>query len=407
MKLLLDVIYALLENTIYVMYLDLFFKDKRQIRYNKIFFIIMMSLLSLIMNKYIVINYSGVILLIVSFIYVQHFYHGDIYNKLIKIVFININMLLINGLCMFLLNQQSLQYVMYAYDGYLGYLITFISKGIWLIKYFYLKKYLKKEFQLNKHIWFFVMSTLITIIFLDIYSFNEYLLNQMRLSSIIYLYIVSLMVIILIYILCLEMTQYYQNLMNQKIHEQALKYEETLLKIANQKSKKYNKMIHDYKKLVKDLKENQMIETKNLSLEIPTEVIHTDNIVLNYVFNRYMEIMKEHHIDFYGTYSDKIYSGVSSYDLTTILKILLDHVIVLSENVTHKAVHYTVESQKYYTIIKVKCLLENDLIIDQNFKKKEHLIEEICLKYNGRKTSKIEDNQYIFSCYLENSGNLL
>ena len=96
MKLLLDVIYALLENTIYVMYLDLFFKDKRQIRYNKIFFIIMMSLLSLIMNKYIVINYSGVILLIVSFIYVQHFYHGDIYNKLIKIVFININMLLIN-----------------------------------------------------------------------------------------------------------------------------------------------------------------------------------------------------------------------------------------------------------------------------------------------------------------------
>ncbi len=74
---------------------------------------------------------------------------------------------------------------------------------------------------------------------------------------------------------------------------------------------------------------------------------------------------------------------------------------------THKAVHYTVESQKYYTIIKVKCLLENDLIIDQNFKKKEHLIEEICLKYNGRKTSKIEDNQYIFSCYLENSGNLL
>lgn len=138
MKLLLDVIYALLENTIYVMYLDLFFKDKRQIRYNKIFFIIMMSLLSLIMNKYIVINYSGVILLIVSFIYVQHFYHGDIYNKLIKIVFININMLLINGLCMFLLNQQSLQYVMYAYDGYLGYLITFISKGIWLIEYFYL-----------------------------------------------------------------------------------------------------------------------------------------------------------------------------------------------------------------------------------------------------------------------------
>lgn len=48
-------------------------------------------------------------------------------------------MLLINGLCMFLLNQQSLYYIVYTYDGYLGYLITFISKGIWVIEYFYLK----------------------------------------------------------------------------------------------------------------------------------------------------------------------------------------------------------------------------------------------------------------------------
>ena len=109
-------------------------------------------------------------------------------------------------------------------------------------------------------------------------------MNQMRLSSIICLYVVSLMMIVLIYILCLEMTQYYQRLMNRKIHEQALRYEETLVEIANQKSKKYNKIIHDYKKFVKDLKENQEIELQDISLEIPTEVIHTNNIVLNYVF---------------------------------------------------------------------------------------------------------------------------
>ena len=38
------------------------------------------------------------------------------------------------------------------------------------------------------------------------------------------------------------------------IFNQALRYEETLVEIANQKSKKYNKIIHDYKKFVKDLK---------------------------------------------------------------------------------------------------------------------------------------------------------
>ena len=363
MKLFIDIICVLIENLIYVMYLDLFFKNRKEVKHNKIFFIVFMSFLSLMMNKYFAISYGGIILLIISLIYIHLFYDGDIYNKIIKLIFVNVNMLLINGLCMFLLNQQSLYYIVYTYDGYLGYLITFISKGIWVIEYFYLKKYLKEEFQLNKHIWFFVMITLVAIIFLDLYTFNEYLMNQMRLSSIICLYVVSLMMIVLIYILCLEMTQYYQRLMNRKIHEQALQYEETLVEIANQKSKKYNKIIHDYKKLVKDLKENQEIELKDISLEIPTEVIHTNNIVLNYVFNRYTEIMKEHQIDFYGTYSDQIYQGVSSYDLATILKLLLDHAIVLSQKTTHKAIHYTIESQRYYTIIKIRCLIENEIVL--------------------------------------------
>ena len=407
MKLFIDIICVLIENLIYVMYLDLFFKNRKEVKHNKIFFIVFMSFLSLMMNKYFAISYGGIILLIISLIYIHLFYDGDIYNKIIKLIFVNVNMLLINGLCMFLLNQQSLYYIVYTYDGYLGYLITFISKGIWVIEYFYLKKYLKEEFQLNKHIWFFVMITLLAIIFLDLYTFNEYLMNQMRLSSIICLYVVSLMMIVLIYILCLEMTQYYQRLMNRKIHEQALQYEETLVEIANQKSKKYNKIIHDYKKLVKDLKENQEIELKDISLEIPTEVIHTNNIVLNYVFNRYTEIMKEHQIDFYGTYSDQIYQGVSSYDLATILKFLLDHAIVLSQKTTHKAIHYTIESQRYYTIIKIRCLIENEIVVDHQFKKNEYLIEEICRKYNGKKLSKIEDNQYMFGCYLENSGDLL
>lgn len=52
-------------------------------------------------------------------------------------------------------------------------------------------------------------------------------------------------------------------------------------------------------------------------------------------------------------------------------------------------------------------LVENGIVVDHHFKKNEYLIEEICRKYNGKKLSKIEDNQYIFGCYLENSGDLL
>ena len=106
-----------------------------------------------------------------------------------------------------------------------------------------------------------------------------------------------------------------------------------LWKLLIKKVKKYNKIIHDYKKLVKDLKRKSgNLNLSNISLEIPTEVIqHKQQLLLNYVFNRYTEVMKEHQIDFYGTYSDQIYQGVSSYDLATILKFLLDHAIVLSQ----------------------------------------------------------------------------
>ena len=404
MKFLLNIGYALVSNLIYIMYLDLFFKNKKDLKGNRIIFLIIMTVVSLFINKHLIISYGDIILFIISLIYAYLFYIGDHYNKLTKIIFVYINMILIDGLCLFLLNRQTLHYVFNTYDGLLGYLIRFTSKDIWLIEYFYLKQYLKKEFQLNKHIWLFVMLTLGGIIILDIYTFNNYLMNQISISFVICLYMVSCMVIVLIYILCLEMTNYYQGLMNQKIHEQALQYEETLIEITNQKTKEYNKIVHDYKKLIDDVSQNHQVD--HLSANIPMEVFHTNNIALNYVFNQYMEIMKKQNIDFYGTYSNRIYPGVSSNDLTMILKIFLDHALMLNKNVENKAIHYKIESQEYCTIIKIKCFVQKDFF-DFKFKRKEYIVEEICEKYNGRKISKIEDNYYIFGCYLENSEDLL
>lgn len=38
MKLFIDIICVLIENLIYVMYLDLFFKNRKEVKHNKIFF---------------------------------------------------------------------------------------------------------------------------------------------------------------------------------------------------------------------------------------------------------------------------------------------------------------------------------------------------------------------------------
>lgn len=69
MKLFIDIICVLIENLIYVMYLDLFFKNRKEVKHNKIFFIVFMSFLSLMMNKYFAISYGGIILLIMFNIY--------------------------------------------------------------------------------------------------------------------------------------------------------------------------------------------------------------------------------------------------------------------------------------------------------------------------------------------------
>jgi len=395
MKLFFYGVCLLLENILYIKYFELLLKNKKEIKFNRICFIILVSMISLMADCYFTIKCGS---LIFSLIYSCMVYYDEKnYIKLIKMFLINSNMAIIKGMCMLILNCQTVQFN----------LLYFISDIIWFIEYICLKNYLNKKCQLNKKVYFFIMGILIGIITLEIYVLKEYLTDRIKLSWFAYVSIISFVIIALDYLLYTEILKNYYLLINQNNYEQALDYEEKLIEIIDQRSKEYNKFVHDYKKQIKDIKENQDIQVKDILLEMPTEVIHTNNIALNYVFNQYMEIMKNHHIDFYGTYPDKIYRGVSSYDLMTILKLLLDHAIVLSEGVNCKVIHYTLESQKYYTIIKIQCMVLDDIIIDQEFKKREYLIDGICRKYNGKKISKIEDNQYTLGCYLENNRNLL
>ena len=119
-------------------------------------------------------------------------------------------------------------------------------------------------------------------------------------------FFISFLVIILIYVVCIEMTHFYQNLMNEKIHTQALQYEETLVDVICQKIQEYNKIVHDYRKLINAVKEHKSNEElgkiiESISDELPKEVIHTNHIAVNYAMNQYMELSKEKQVDFYGT----------------------------------------------------------------------------------------------------------
>ena len=117
-------------------------------------------------------------------------------------------------------------------------------------------------------------------------------------------------------------------LMNEKIHIQALQYEETLVDVICQKMQEYNKIVHDYRKLINAVKEHKSNEElgkiiESISDELPKEVIHTNHIAVNYAMNQYMELSKEKQVDFYGTYPQNMKIGMTSYDLLIILESLL------------------------------------------------------------------------------------
>ena len=81
-----------------------------------------------------------------------------------------------------------------------------------------------------------VISVLVSLIGLVVFVTNELLCGSVALEIALYTYAVSLMVVVLIYYVCLKLTDYYHKLIDQQIHLESLKYEETIIQVANQKS---------------------------------------------------------------------------------------------------------------------------------------------------------------------------
>lgn len=411
MILFLDFLYAIVESTIYVMYLNIVFKNNQNMRSKNCILAIFLTVIYFLFNS----SYSIIATFfstVVSCCYIKYFYKGSFYHQMLKVFLIQINLLFVNELCIFLMNHQHMDYIHYKQNDCFGYLISFMAMVVLLIEHLYLKKYLDKEFKLSKYMWHFVATVLVGIIFLDIFIFNEYVKNQFNSTLVVYVFFISFLVIILIYIVCIEMTHFYQNLMDEKIHSQALKYEETLVDVIGHKMQEYNKVVHDYRKLVNELKDrnyddelNEIIET--MSLDLPREVIHTNHIAINYIMNQYMEYSKEEKIDFYGTYSQNMKIGMTSYDLLILLESLLENASYICQNTGQKSIHYKIKNEEYHIIIRIENNCTNDFKWDDECIERLKTIRKICQKYDGKLILKKETKKFIQGCYLQYDEDLL
>lgn len=59
--------------------------------------------------------------------------------------------------------------------------------------------------------WHFIADSIGWNYFLDIFIFNDYVKNELNATLVTYVFFISFLVIILIYVVCIEMTHFYQN----------------------------------------------------------------------------------------------------------------------------------------------------------------------------------------------------
>lgn len=422
MKFIIYNIFALIENTLIIMYLNLFLKKKKKYKNNIILdisMIIILSLLLIILNSCLKISNNGIMLLVILLIYSYYVYEGNLLNKILTIVLINLNIILISGLCMFVLSTQPIDQIVYNKND-VFYNASLFIKVIWLIEYMYLKKYYTGEFKLSKKVWGFIIVVLLMLIGLIVIVTNELLYGDITIKTALYAYIVSLLVVVLIYYVCLKMTEYYNKLLDQKIRLESLKYEETIIKVANQKSEEYNKILHDYKNLIgflKDIKINEEVKKDilaHIDLKNQRELIHTNNAVFNYALNNAMAKADEMGIDFHGTYPSVIAEGISSYDLLSLLSNLFDNAIEASQKADIKEIVYKIECNEYNFIVRVKNTYEescfNNFETTKNDKNKHglglNIIKEIVDKYHGEDVVKQKDHMVLHSCLLNLKDNV-
>ena len=406
-----DLLYALFETIIYVMYLNIAFKNDQDMKIKNVLLIVLLTGIYYFFNSKSTILANCLVFIITS-IYINYFYKGVFIQQIIKILLIHFNLFLVKEMCIFLVNHHHMTYAFYKENDGLGYLVSFMAFVVLLIEHLYLKKFLDKEFQLSKYMWHFVATVLVGVIFLDIFIFNEYIKAELNATLVSYVFFISFLVIILIYVVCVEMTYFYQNLMNEKIHKQALKYEETLVDVIGHKMQEYNKVVHDHKKLINELQSRENDEELNelinsMALDLPKEVIHTNHIAVNYTMNQFMEFSKENKIDFYGTYPQNMKIGMTSYDLLILLESLLENAFYISLKSNQRSIHYKIENEEYHIIIRIENNCTDSVPWDKESLKRLETIKKVCQKYEGRFIVKAEAKKIIQGCYLQYDEDLL
>lgn len=368
----------LIEYIIYVMYLNLYFKSTKNTLLKNIIYIISLEIITIIIPNFIL---NKVILMLINLLYLHCFYEGTMKDKILKLIMLHLNIII----------MYALDYYIYDIRG------MYLVRGLWLIEYFFVRKYLDNSWLINKKDWLLLIIFYLTMVFLNVLVFKLFFIENFTLEMIITFSLFTIMMFSLIYNQCISMTKGNIKLESEIIYHEVMNYRTGIVDTIEQYTKDYNKLVHDYKKQIKEQKIEKLI------LNIPHELINTNNVVLDMILNKYATLFREEEIYFFGNCliksNEPIEIQINNYDLYNLLTKLLDNALALSK-LNKGSIRYQIVIEQYSLSIKIENKNINNNLINNEILKTNNQIKQICKKHNGLNQIRQVNNDYIQSCYL-------
>lgn len=420
-RLILEILIMLADNILLVMLLHYFCKPQKNNNIISLLIILILFSENIILYNIIKSNHlANFVPVLTLILYSIYFLNGSISKKIESIILIFVNMIIVNGIFIVVgsLFNPTMASIFTA-DNNLAYLMSAASKLLIFLEYLYLKNFYRTELELTYNAWRFILTILIVSIFAIDLSLNEYTTRNV---SVIYIGITIITFVLLnvfVFSLCLTMSRQSIAKANQDILIESLKYEGKILDVANKMTLELRNANHDFKhhmSVVRQMVEENSPEitdylNKLSTLEnLPRNIIHTNNTVLNYILNDKIEIANKSNIKVNHKLigADVNLNYINNIDLSIIIGNLFDNAIESCNLVTGEKninIEITMSKSKTIFIIENSTIIKkipiNDKLTTSKKDKERHgygliSIKNNINKYNGELIYYAKD--YVFTC---------
>lgn len=366
--------------------------------------------------------FSFVIFLFCLFVY-GYLSTGTNFRKIIMTVFlVAVNLMVINALFLVLafLSAESTTSLLNGTESEVLNFYTLLSKAALYFEYLCLKQRNSNQVYFDQIVWKWVACISVTSLVICHICFYEYIQNNMNLFSTFSVFIGAIVTNVLVYVLCMELSNSAREGVRKQILIEAIRYEQQSQIEMESLVDKMSKISHDFDKHILVIED--MIDKNDTSLakeylnkiklSSRQVVFNTNSSVLNYMLSNKVSYAKNLGIDVHYMVVGHEVSYIDDVDMTGLVGNLLDNAIEAAGQSKEKQIELRFDFQdEHVSTFLVKNSLNHEIkkngknLVTTKADKQGHgigmsVIQEIVEKYHGQDYYQIEENQFSHLCIL-------